>query len=403
MKCPQCGSADITPSHRRGFEEVLRYVYPRAPYRCKECWGRFWVFENPYKTWTSKLLALATVVILVLLIVWLGNLLRPSGQEVAEGEASDPTLEETIRRMEEQVARSDSGKAAETPPSEPASKPLPTPDTSPDTGPLETPDQAVEEPVSPPPDRQTGETDTESAPAKAPESEEPVIVAVEDGEEESVSAADKEPVDLAGPDAAPPVEGETPPSQPSASPEKPTPPAEVSPLVTPPSETEPAEAGEKAAAEKETAESEKVPLKQRGDRYGNKRAAVQKKGSAQKAAKKAKTASGPAQELKAVRARDLNGKFAAVLESGSTIQRYKYFYLSKPPRLVLHLKGSWDSKAPHQLTVQSELVRRIRIGEHKNHLTVVMDLKSRQGLSHSFQETEQGLILTLSKKEAPKG
>lgn len=393
MKCPQCGSADITPSHRRGFEEVLRYIYPRAPYRCKECWSRFWVFENPYKTWTSKLLALATVVIFLLLIVWLGNLLRSPGQEVAEGEGSDPTLEETIRRMEEQLARNEGAK--------PASQPLPTPDT----GPMERAAQAGGEPMESPPDQQTGETDAEPAPSEAPEGEEPVIVAVEDGEEESVSAPETEGVDLAGPDAAPPVGGEKPATDEPAPAEKPAPEGEaaVSPLATPPSEAASTQAGEQATAEKETAEPDKVPFKQRGDRYGNKKAVTKKGKTEQKGTEKAKSAAGAAQQLKAVRARDLNGKFAAVLEAGTAIQRYKYFYLSKPPRLVLHLKGSWDSQAPHQLAVQSELVRRIRIGEHKNYLTVVMDLKSRQGLSHSFQETDQGLILTLSKKDAPKG
>ncbi len=70
MKCPTCGSDHITHSYRRGVEKMYRYIYPRTPYRCKECWSRFWVFENPFQTLTAKVAAGASAVVLLVLLIW---------------------------------------------------------------------------------------------------------------------------------------------------------------------------------------------------------------------------------------------------------------------------------------------------------------------------------------------
>lgn len=70
MICRICGSDKITRSHRRGMEKIFKYVYPRTPYRCKECWSRFWIFENPFKTTLSKATAGFAACILILLISW---------------------------------------------------------------------------------------------------------------------------------------------------------------------------------------------------------------------------------------------------------------------------------------------------------------------------------------------
>lgn len=70
MICRICGSDKITNSHRRGMEKLFKYFYPRAPYRCKECWSRFWVFENPFKTTLSKLIAGLAVCMLIFLLSW---------------------------------------------------------------------------------------------------------------------------------------------------------------------------------------------------------------------------------------------------------------------------------------------------------------------------------------------
>ncbi len=50
MECPRCGSKNVTYSHRRGIEKVLRFFYPSEPFRCKECWTRFWKAKNNIRT-----------------------------------------------------------------------------------------------------------------------------------------------------------------------------------------------------------------------------------------------------------------------------------------------------------------------------------------------------------------
>ncbi len=68
MKCPKCGSDNVTPSHKRGMERALQYIYPKAPYRCKECWSRFWKFQSPFANRKSFA---GAVVILILAIFFL--------------------------------------------------------------------------------------------------------------------------------------------------------------------------------------------------------------------------------------------------------------------------------------------------------------------------------------------
>jgi hypothetical protein len=68
MKCPKCGSSDVTSSHKRGIERVLQYVYPKAPFRCKECWSRFWKFQSPFAHRKSFL---GTIVIVLLAVFFL--------------------------------------------------------------------------------------------------------------------------------------------------------------------------------------------------------------------------------------------------------------------------------------------------------------------------------------------
>ncbi len=81
MKCPRCKSDNITYSHRRGIEKVLRYIWPwYVPYRCKECWTRFWVHER--KPAFMIILGLI-VVLLISLITGLIILTKPSDRKSA--------------------------------------------------------------------------------------------------------------------------------------------------------------------------------------------------------------------------------------------------------------------------------------------------------------------------------
>lgn len=69
MKCPKCGSTNVTPSHKRGLERVLQYVYPKVPYRCKECWSRYWKLQSPFANRKSLIGTIAIMVLVVLFLV----------------------------------------------------------------------------------------------------------------------------------------------------------------------------------------------------------------------------------------------------------------------------------------------------------------------------------------------
>lgn len=66
MKCPKCGNEETVHSRRRGIEKPLRFFYPFSPFRCKECWRRFWRFKNPFHSSTSKIIAVLIVLFFVL-------------------------------------------------------------------------------------------------------------------------------------------------------------------------------------------------------------------------------------------------------------------------------------------------------------------------------------------------
>ena len=69
MKCPKCGSTNVTPSHKRGLERVLQYVYPKVPYRCKECWSRYWMLQSPFANRKSLIGTITVMVLVVLFLV----------------------------------------------------------------------------------------------------------------------------------------------------------------------------------------------------------------------------------------------------------------------------------------------------------------------------------------------
>ena len=69
MECPRCGSHSVAVSHRRGIEKYIRSVLPFRPYRCKECWSRFWKYQSPFKTLLGKLIAGAAILLILAIVV----------------------------------------------------------------------------------------------------------------------------------------------------------------------------------------------------------------------------------------------------------------------------------------------------------------------------------------------
>lgn len=49
-RCPECGSKSVRRSYRRRIEKVLLSLPICLPYRCKECWRRYYVFKKLFDT-----------------------------------------------------------------------------------------------------------------------------------------------------------------------------------------------------------------------------------------------------------------------------------------------------------------------------------------------------------------
>jgi predicted RNA-binding Zn-ribbon protein involved in translation (DUF1610 family) len=41
LMCPQCGSATVRRSHRQGLVDRILQIVRFRPYRCQECYNRF--------------------------------------------------------------------------------------------------------------------------------------------------------------------------------------------------------------------------------------------------------------------------------------------------------------------------------------------------------------------------
>ncbi len=55
MECPLCGSNHIVFSKRRGPEILLKYLFPAAPFQCRDCTIRFWKIYNPVQGKADKI------------------------------------------------------------------------------------------------------------------------------------------------------------------------------------------------------------------------------------------------------------------------------------------------------------------------------------------------------------
>lgn len=314
MKCPRCGSENITHSHRRGLEKVLRFVYPRIPYRCKECWTRFWRFENPLQSIGGKITALLIILLIgagVSYLMWF------------RGHGEPPVAEKGGNKFSVQDEKSESVKKSIS--ESPEKMPI---------FPEEKPFQISEnQPFQ-------SETKTESPPATVFEYNIPPSAPVKVQENKPVAAK------------------MTPQSAPVRNP-----------------------VAENKFSVKITDKAEIVP-------------------SAESAPK---TAQVPASEknmpmvLKDIRSQSSDGSFSMVLSANAPIEKYKTIALNPPPKLVLDLPGKWNYSGRSSIYVDSDLVERIRIGEHPNKLRLVIDLKGSRTYSPRVEQSPDGLTFTIKK------
>jgi len=341
MECPRCGSENITHSHRRGLEKIVRFFYPRTPYRCKECWTRFWKFENPLQTLGGKIAALLMILLIgagVSYMIWFRGsddppVAKKESYKIPDKAADTERIKKSVPKPEEKM------------PIFPEEKPLEAAEKQPSQIKPETPagaEQKIPLPVR--------AQENKSVAVKIPQPPAPVQKeAAENKSSVKKSVAVKPPVSSV-PVTNPAAENK---SSVKIS-EKP----EILPSV---------ESVPKAAQAVQASASEDVSEKK------------------------------TFMTLKDIRSQSSEGSFSIMLFANAPIEKYKTVALNPPPKLVLDLPGKWSYSGNSVISVQSDLVEKIRVGEHKDKLRLVIDLKGSRTYSPRIEPSPEGLTFTIKK------
>ncbi|MDM8524597.1 AMIN domain-containing protein [Desulfococcaceae bacterium HSG8] len=287
MECPKCASEKVTYSHRRGLEKIFRYFWPSVPYRCKECWTRFWKFRSPLKS-------IAQIIgsILIIGLIAAGTWYAMSSED------------------QDNIAKSTSS-------------------------PEKTGDQ------------------------KAASGKEPIRKTI---------PKEKEPVRKTVPKEKEPVRKTVPKEKKDGKKEKPS-------------------------------EKKDLAKSQAGGNQGKVRSGqpVKRAEDRQKRAETPRGKEGP-RVLKKMRSEASQGAFTLFIPSDGPIRDYKSFTLAQiPPKVVIDLVGKWKYTGKTALRMDSDIVWRVRVGEHADKLRVVMDLKGKKTLIPVIEESSEGLVVKLKK------
>ncbi|MBW1801918.1 MAG: AMIN domain-containing protein [Deltaproteobacteria bacterium] len=81
--------------------------------------------------------------------------------------------------------------------------------------------------------------------------------------------------------------------------------------------------------------------------------------------------------------------------SSRPIRSYRSFFVSKPSRFVIDIKGEWHFQGLPKLKMKNDHVGGMRFGVHPEKLRVVIDLKGQQRVSWVIKESSNGLVLTI--------
>jgi len=102
--------------------------------------------------------------------------------------------------------------------------------------------------------------------------------------------------------------------------------------------------------------------------------------------------------LKSIETKDSEEEFRVEVLADGPIHNAKKFFMDRPPRLVIDLKGKWRNPEYSVIEVNSTIVRKIRIGKHIDKLRIVLDLKDRKLVTSAIiQKTPNGLATIIKK------
>jgi len=99
------------------------------------------------------------------------------------------------------------------------------------------------------------------------------------------------------------------------------------------------------------------------------------------------------------RAETLTG-FELVITADRPLGKYRSFTLMNetPAKLAVDLLGSWQYPGASTMATDSDLVERVRIGEHDGFLRVVLDLSVTAPPAYGIEETDEGLVLMVTRR-----
>lgn len=345
-KCPICGSENVTPSHLRGFEKLLGIVFPRSPYRCKECWSRFWLgsIKGPIFRIVLGIAVLLLAIFFILPIRQLWHKEDPSSKTVSKA------IEKPGKSAPDKVGKEQSA--------------APVSDSEDDDGDEEDDKNAasVKKDIAKSDKTAKPEKTAKEAAGKAVKpSATSKSDALSEEEDEEGPEAPLLPK-LKEPNVEVPKGGKSPVSKPVA---------------------------KLPAVKAETKPEKKVEIKEEID-------------EAEKAEEKvAEIPKGAIRKLKGIKANTSGNTVEIVISADGPVRDYKNFFLLKesPPKLVVDIKGKWKYGGKYTMDVNSDLVSKIRVAEHneKEFFRIVMDLKVREGMTPVFNEDAKGLVIIVKK------
>jgi hypothetical protein len=399
-------------------EHLLRYLWPRAPYRCQECGRRSWQFVSPLRGTLAKTVAATAV---------LGVVLYVTALVVIDSEIYQPPLHQARRTPPHREARTptrlaDAGKEhpphPAVKPSVPAERafhrnaakpsvlgddlfdeirPRPSPQQSDNTVVPQPPAGVKPAPVP---------TPVAVAPVAAQEASRPKPNAAEEvASPPAPKSSQPQPASSPTPEAALPMpraatasrdQEHTHPMPGSAAPrEMPAPPPPpVSPASTSSMAPLPPKPAERAPVSTAMLHPKAEAPRKPPDQAPNQVKATQE--GAQVRARAPQTDG--VQRFRGVQSSSQKGGVQVSLLTDRPVKAYKSFFLQDPPRFVIDLDGEWQTRRWSDIRVNSDVVKNIRIGRHPDRLRIVMDLKTDQVPSSKFSDSPEGLVVTLQSK-----
>jgi hypothetical protein len=333
MKCPKCESDDVRYSNRHGIDHILRYVFPWIPFRCKECFARFWRFQNPLKSMASRVVTSTLILALagICLTLWYND-----GKELGT----------KIIAVEKIQPREDSKKERKIIINAPVSAP-PTEIEKQQIGVLSTsvPDSAGNKS----PEISVGKTAVE--PVSGDQTN--IISDVKPAKQRVLSSVDVKP----------------------SADNKPIVQEMVEPVIEAP-------AAGKTFDEKTAA----ITNGTLPDAVSSHRDTNRDRPSDGTRSLYAMTAS--ASNLKFQ---------LTLKADGPIQTKEVFFVKAPPPRLVVDIPGKWKYSGESDKSVKENFVKRIKVGKHPEFLRVVLELDSSDGISQELSESSNGCTITMKK------